>query len=141
MRYGISLVALLLVLSVGAAPLNAQGRGNGHAKKAVPTATAKAKPVKAPKVEGDRAPKVKVDRAPKIKAEKAPNAKEACKDANHSRNAHNAGYANDADDAEGEEPSAGVPFAGASAARLHDPRRIAGIQELGAVCRRCSRVK
>jgi hypothetical protein len=75
MRYGISLVALLFVLSVSAGPLAAQGRGNGQAKKSIPSATAKAKPVKAPKVEGDKAPKVKVDKAPKIKAEKAPKAK------------------------------------------------------------------
>ena len=75
MKYGISLLALLFVLSVGAAPLAAQGRGNGHAKKAAPTQTAKAKPVKAPKVESNKAPKVKADKAPKIKADKAPKVK------------------------------------------------------------------
>jgi hypothetical protein len=75
MRYGTSLLALLFVLSVGAAPLAAQGRGNGHAKKAAPTQTAKAKPVKAPKVESNKSPKVKADNAPKIKADKAPKVK------------------------------------------------------------------
>jgi len=75
MRFGIFLVASLFLLSVGAAPLSAQGRGNGQAKKASPTPTAKAKPVKAPEVKGDKAPKVKADNAPKIKADKAPKVK------------------------------------------------------------------
>jgi hypothetical protein len=43
MRYGISLVTLIVALSFGAAPLLAQGRGNGQAKKPASTTQASGK--------------------------------------------------------------------------------------------------
>jgi hypothetical protein len=43
MRYGTSLVTLIVALSVGAAPLLAQGRGNGQAKKPASTTQASGK--------------------------------------------------------------------------------------------------
>jgi hypothetical protein len=80
MRYGISLVALLFVLSVGAAA-SAQGRGNGHAKAASPSTQGKSGVAKAgKKPAAGKKPTTAVtagtDVEAKAKPPKAPKAKE-----------------------------------------------------------------